>query len=491
MFNEERAAVLVLALLGAVALLRIAALWANSTELFVDEAQYWSWSLTPAFGYFSKPPLIAWIIAASTGVCGHDEFCVRLPSVLLHATTGFLIFLIGRKLYSGLAGLIAALAYATLPGVSLSAGIISTDVPLLFAWALALYAFAHLIDRPTLAMAALLGFALGLGLNAKYAMAYFVLCAGLYFIAVPERRSLLKRPHLWIALALGVLLIAPNVVWNALNSFATFSHTADNAKWSGSLVHPGKAAEFLLAQFGVMGPVLFGALLVIVWRARATFSAVPESDRLLLAFCVPVIALITVQAFLSRAHANWAASAYVAGVVLVTAAMLRDREWTWLKSSLAINTAIAIVIAIATWQAGNFTLPRVGDPFARTLGNRELAAVVKEAVLERAAAGAPLRSIIVTDRESAAALLYYARDLSTPVTVWRAQNAPSNHFELTRPFLGGADSEPALLLADAPAPQRVLAAFGRVERIGQRDIAAGRFTRHAAELFVVSAYKGR
>ncbi len=117
------------------------------TELFVDEAQYWSWSLTPAFGYFAKPPLIAWIIAASTSVCGHDEVCVRLPSVLLHAATGFLVFLIGRKLYSDKCGLIAAVAYATLPGVSLSAGIISTDVPLLFAWALALLAFVHLDQR--------------------------------------------------------------------------------------------------------------------------------------------------------------------------------------------------------------------------------------------------------------------------------------------------------------------------------------------------------
>ncbi len=75
---------------------------------------------------------------------------MRLPSVLLHAATGFLVFLIGRKLYSDKCGLIAAVAYATLPGVSLSAGIISTDVPLLFAWALALLAFVHLVSAPTL-----------------------------------------------------------------------------------------------------------------------------------------------------------------------------------------------------------------------------------------------------------------------------------------------------------------------------------------------------
>jgi 4-amino-4-deoxy-L-arabinose transferase-like glycosyltransferase len=489
--NDESATGAVLALLGIITVLRLVALWANSTELFVDEAQYWSWSLTPAFGYFSKPPLIAWIISASTSVCGHDEICVRLPSVLLHAATGFLVFLIGRKLYSPMCGLIAAVAYATLPGVSLSSGIISTDVPLLFAWALALLAFVHLVSAPTLAMAGLLGLALGLGLNAKYAMAYFIVCAALYFIAVPTQRSLLKRAHLWIALALGLLLIAPNVVWNASNSFATFSHTADNAKWSGSLLHPGKALEFLATQFGVMGPILFGALLVIVWRARKGFSALPESDRLLLAFSVPVIALITTQAFLSRAHANWAATAYIAAVVLVTAVMMRDQAWTWLRSSLAINTAIAVAIAIATWQAGSFTLPGIGDPFARTLGNRALADAVKETVAQRAAAGSPLRSILVTNRESATALLYYARDLETLVTVWRARSAPANHFELTRPFIGGAKQEPALLLLDAPGPRSVLGAFGHVTSLGRRDIPAGRFTSRAAELFVVSGYKGR
>lgn len=491
MLREGHATVVVLAFLGVITLLRVAALWANSTELFMDEAQYWSWSLTPAFGYYSKPPLIAWIIAASTSVCGHDEVCVRLPSVLLHADTGFVVFLIGRKLYSSLCGLIAAVAYATLPGVSLSAGIISTDVPLLFAWALALYAFARLIDKPTLIAAALLGFALGLGLNAKYAMAYFALCAGIYFVVVPERRSLLRRPHLWLALALAILLIAPNIIWNAANSFATFSHTADNAKWSGSLIHPGKALEFLAAQFGVMGPVLFGALLVIVWRARASASNLPDSDRLLLAFSIPVIALITVQAFLSRAHANWAATAYVAGVVLVTAVMIRDRAWGWLKSSLAINAAIAVVIAVATWKAGKFTLPRVGDPFARTLGNRDLATLVAEAAAREARAGRPLRAIVSSDRDTIAALLYYARDLDIPVTALSGQGAPRNHYELSRAFAGGPESEPALLIARPGASSVDLASFEQTRSLGQSDVKAGEFTRRAIELFVVSGLGGR
>ena len=156
-------------------------------------------------------------------------------------------------------------------------------------------------------------------------------------IATPERRRLLRDPRLWAALALAAALIAPNLIWNAANRFATFSHTADNAKWAGSLVHPLKALEFLATQFGVFGPVLFAALGVIAlraWRRRPAGA----SDRLLLAFALPVLAVVTAQAFLSRAHANWAAVSYVAAVVLVTATMIRELSWRWLTASLALHS---------------------------------------------------------------------------------------------------------------------------------------------------------
>jgi hypothetical protein len=176
----------------------------------------------------------------STEICGVSEFCVRLPSPLIHTATALLLFAVAARLYDARIGFWSALVYATLPGVSLSAGIISPDVPLLFFWALALYALVALIDDRGWWPAGLLGLARGFGLNAKYAMAYFLLCGALYLIATPERRWLLRDARLYASLALGLLLIAPNLVWNQLNGFATFAHTADNAKWTGSLFNPGR-----------------------------------------------------------------------------------------------------------------------------------------------------------------------------------------------------------------------------------------------------------
>lgn len=226
------------AALTALAAFRLVALALNGTDLHMDEAQYWDWAQQPAFGYFSKPPLLAWIIAATTAVCGDGEFCVRLPAVVLHLVTAALVYAVARRLYTPLVAMLSALAYALLPAVSLSSGIITTDIPLLAAWALALLAFTGLLERPNAPDAILLAIALGLGLNAKYAMAYFILCAAIYFAIAPAARKLLRTPHLWLALVAGLAMIAPNVLWNIDNGFVTFSHTADNAKWGGIPFHP-------------------------------------------------------------------------------------------------------------------------------------------------------------------------------------------------------------------------------------------------------------
>jgi 4-amino-4-deoxy-L-arabinose transferase-like glycosyltransferase len=366
---------------------------------------------------------------------------------------------------------------------------ISTDVPLLFAWALALLAFAHIREASSLPMAVVLGVALGIGLNAKYAMSYFVACAAIYFIVAPARAPLLKRPHLWISLAIGLLLITPNLIWNRTHEFATFTHTAVNVGWTGSLVNPGKAAEFFVAQFGVFGPVLFGTLIAIVWRARSSFAALPDEDRLLLAFSIPIILVVTIQAFLSRAYANWAAPAYVAASILVTAYMVRGHMWTWLRASLAINVVIALAIGVGNWQAGNFALPGVGDPFSRTLGNRELAASVRGVLDEEKAAGRPVETIVAIDRELVAPLLYYAPEIAPKLYAWPTGAKPRDHFEFTRPLPPTA-TEPILLVTRQVAPKAVLDKFSIARTLETRQISAGRYTKRKVNFTVLTGRRG-
>src|SRR5271166_6117193 len=107
-------------------------------DLYPDEAQYWVWSRHLALGYYSKPPLVAWLIALTTAIFGEGEFVIRLSAPLLHAGTAIFVYGIGARLYDHRVGFWSALAYASLPGVSVSAFIISTDAALLLFWAAAL-----------------------------------------------------------------------------------------------------------------------------------------------------------------------------------------------------------------------------------------------------------------------------------------------------------------------------------------------------------------
>lgn len=465
---------------------RLAALWANGTDLYFDEAQYWSWSLDPAFGYYSKPPLIAWLITATTKVCGAAEPCVRLSSPILHTVTALVIAALGSRLYDVRAGALAGLAFATLPGVSLSSGIVSTDVPLLLCWAVALLGFHGLVTSRSWVPALMLGLAFGLGLNAKYAMAWFLISAALYLAVTPSARHVLEDARLWTALALGIAALVPNMIWNAEHSFATVGHTADNANWGGALFHPVKALEFFGAQFGVFGPILFGALIVITWRAYK--NGVPEADRYLLCFTWPLIALITAQAFLSRAHANWAAVSYVAATPLVVATMIRNLDWGWLKASFMLNVAALLLLAGGLAAIGRVALPIRVQAIENVQGWRAVAEVTRAELEAARKAGRPYAAVLSDERALTAELLYYMQGEPTPVEAWREGGRPRDHYELTRAYTG-ARPGPVLLVAMRPDPGKILSAFERSSEIGPRVVKAGLNGERRIVLYALSGLK--
>ena len=85
--------------LVALVALRLIANALARTDLVFDEAQYWSWSRELDFGYFSKPPLLAWTIAMAEHVCGSSEACVRAPAPVLYLGTSLLVYAVARQFY--------------------------------------------------------------------------------------------------------------------------------------------------------------------------------------------------------------------------------------------------------------------------------------------------------------------------------------------------------------------------------------------------------
>ena len=90
--SAERRFTICVLILAALTVIRLVALTLSDVDLFFDESQYWAWSREPAFGYFSKPPLLAWVIAVAEVVCGSSEACIRAPSPILYLGTSLVTY---------------------------------------------------------------------------------------------------------------------------------------------------------------------------------------------------------------------------------------------------------------------------------------------------------------------------------------------------------------------------------------------------------------
>src|SRR5512147_1879084 len=141
---------LLLVVLGAILGFRIAAVYFSQIDFGRDEAQYWTWSRELAFGYFSKPPMIAWLIRGATAICGDGEVCIRSASPVLYTLASVAMFLTGRALFGERVGFWSAIVFDTLPGVSYSSLLITTDVPLILLWIIALFFWVMLVKRQSM-----------------------------------------------------------------------------------------------------------------------------------------------------------------------------------------------------------------------------------------------------------------------------------------------------------------------------------------------------
>ena len=466
----------------AVTSIRLAWLQFGRLDLYPDEAQYWLWSLTPDWGYYSKPPLLAWIIRLTTALCGDSETGVRLASPLLHCAASVIVYRIARLLYDVRIACWSAIAYATLPGISFSSLIISTDVPLLLCWAAALYAFLCALEASSWRWWIAVGIAAGLGLLAKYAMAYWLLSALLFLlIAKEERRHL---PRFFAAAALALAIYSPNFFWNAAHGYVSYHHTEANANIDGFALHPGAFGEFAGSQFGVFGPIFFAALLVIVvfWPR----SLAERRAQILAVFALPTLAMMLAVSLLSRAHPNWSAPAYVSATILVVAFLIERGRVVLVAASVALHVAAAILLIetrdIA--QAAGWNMPGQYDPVHRLRGWAALARGVDTLRLQD-----PGAKILSDNREVLASLIYYLRPHPFDALKWNPGHGVHDQFDLSADIKDHI-GEDVIFVSPRSQPVDVPSYFAETGSIGHVVVPLGGNTTREFLLMELNGFKG-
>ena len=477
---------------GALTLVRVAGLALSPLGLHPDEAQYWVWSRTLDWGYFSKPPLVAWTIAATTALFGNEPWAVRLGAPLLHLGAATALFALGKRLYGEAAGWWAGVSWLLIPGVWLSSALITTDALLLPLWSAALVATWRWTETRAWRWALITGALIGLGVLAKYAMFFFPLClliAGAWI--APVRRVVLS-PQLFGAGAVSALVIAPNVWWNATHDFETVAHTAANADWRGDLFNVARLVDFLGDQFAIAG-VLAAALALALVRFARGRDALDERARFLLSFAAPPLLFMIGQALISRAHGNWAAVAYPAAIVLVAGVFAQSRLLRWGNVAHAALFAVFMTLGLAPDAA--YRAPLIGRGIENGLKRmnawEETADLVAGLARTAEAAGAPYSAILVDHRHMYCELAYHwrgARDLP-PLRMYVLRGAPGNQAEATAPMTSQVDAR-VLVVHMSPRYEAFVAGdFARFRTISRTEVPLGPRKTRALALSEASGFQ--
>lgn len=313
-----------------------------------DEGHYAMYARQLAWGYFDHPPLVA-AMAATTTFFGENLFAWRLGPVLCWAVSLVLVRELALALYRDeRVALWSAVLFLCMPISHLLAVGLLPDAPLGMFWCAGLLMTWYGLRTGRWLPWLLSGVLMGAALLSKYHGILLPGCVVLYVLTSPEDRQWLRKPQPWVASAIGLLIFAPNVIWNAQHEWISYGFQAGRS--AGLSIKPARLLTNVAGQLGAASPILFGMLVaawVVMWRRRPLSAA----DRFVLCTSLGVFGFFLVAGLFGKLLPHWTAVGWFTGAIAVTgsvphllasdeAAALRWRRWLRAGGALGLATVV-------------------------------------------------------------------------------------------------------------------------------------------------------
>jgi undecaprenyl-diphosphatase len=368
-------------------------------SLAPDESHYWDWSRRLDLGYYSKGPLIAWLIASSTSVFGDTQIAVRLVAVCV-----FVIFLLVlasflNKYFGEKAGMMGLLAALTSP-LFLQAGIVTTtDTPAILCWLISLWAGYLAITTNSLKYFIILSIAVGIGILAKYTVATILPGIVLFLILRSEYRRILLSWRFAVAILTLLAVLSPIIIWNSNHEWVNFAHNSGHIVRSDSAIKfkPRYFFELIGGQLAAVGPILFCILVFLGARVTANLRSTDSLSAYLVCTALPLSVVVLVVSLFKPVYANWPLPIYVSLLPLLFGTAINLSAW--MKRSLQLN-GILTAIGLLLFCGMTFGLPPKLLFTKKLMGWEELGKTVEKV--------APNSDFIIADDYGiASALAFY------------------------------------------------------------------------------------
>jgi dolichyl-phosphate-mannose-protein mannosyltransferase len=194
-----------------------------------DELYYLDSGRHPALGYVDFPPVVPLLARLETGLLGVSPWSLRvLPSLLggfLVALSGAYVRRLGGSLRLQGIALLAAIAAPFLLGSNWVFQTVTFDQ---VTWMVALYWFLCLVTDRRPRYWIYLGITLGIGLEVKYTIAGLIVGIAIAILLTPSFRIELRTRYPWIAVAIALLIWAPNLAWQVTEGFPSLTYVTNH-----------------------------------------------------------------------------------------------------------------------------------------------------------------------------------------------------------------------------------------------------------------------
>jgi 4-amino-4-deoxy-L-arabinose transferase-like glycosyltransferase len=382
----------------------------------LEDSRYLEW------GYVSYPPVGPFLARVASDVFGVTPAGIRVLPAMAQTMAVLLSGLIAREFGGGRwAQTVAATAVAIAPFSVLMGGLfqyVSFEYAILVAL---VYCLVRMLNSGEHRWWVVIGALLGLGLMTKYTMVVwaFSLVAGL---CLTSARRHLRAPWLLAGVLLALVIVLPNLVWQAQHGFIAIDFTRSIHDRDVGL---GRTQAYLPEQLFVCVSVMtfplwfLGLWFLLQSRAGARFRPLG---------LLYVVSLVVFLA--SQGRGYYVAPGYpvllAAGTVALEATVGRWRTWpqrvvksiTWVLIAVGLVGSAALTLPIApigsAWWSG---VAKVHDNFSEQIGWPELVtqtADIYHSIPDEDRLGT---MILVANYGEVGALNLYGPDLGLPRAV--------------------------------------------------------------------------
>jgi len=298
-----------------------------------------------AFGFVDHPPLTPLVARFSQLLFGESLLGLRVLPALAGAATVVLAGLIARKLGGGRFAQALAGLSVILSGVILNFGAMLTNnaFDILF-WTLAAYLLIVILkeDRPRLWIA--FGLTVGVALQNKYSIAFFLAALGVGLVLSPARKRLLSVWP-WAGAGAALLVFLPNLIWQVRHGLPFLEVNRNAVLYKNAPLAP---FQFLGSQILEAGPLNFlvilgGVLFLLIGRELKLFRAFGWAYLVLFGFFL-----------FSNGKTYYLAPVYP---VMFAAGALALEQFTLKLSRRRLRPAIIVLLLATSGPGIPFALP--------------------------------------------------------------------------------------------------------------------------------------